>query len=72
MRGFRREREKSGADDGSDAERDQIHGPERALQLMFAALAFAHDAGDWFRGKKTQFDPFLSVLLRLVTSIYGG
>ena len=40
VRGLRREREQARADDGADAERDQIHGPEGALQLVRAALRF--------------------------------
>jgi hypothetical protein len=37
---FGSEREEARADDGADAERDQIDRPERALQLMLAALRF--------------------------------
>ena len=46
-----RDGEQARADDGADAERDQIHRAERALQLVRAALAFAQDAGDavWLR-----------------------
>ncbi len=54
MRGRRGEREKARADDGADAQRDQVHRAERALQLMLAALAFAQDAGNWFSCEKTQ------------------
>ena len=59
---FGGEREKAGADDGADAERNQIDRPERALELLLAALAFAHDAGMRFDGKKAHVE--LSSFLR--------
>ncbi len=54
MGGLRGECEKAGADHGADTQRDQIHRAEGALQLVGAALAFAHDPGDWFRCEDVQ------------------